>query len=418
MRGSKKKADIKVAFIEETAQIGGAEVNLLNLLRGFSNVIRPVVICPHEGPLTRRLAEIGAAVEIVPRPKLRSTSLLIARHKLSNPAAMLWDLLAILVAAFRLRGFLTREGIDLVHTNSMLAHFYGGLAGRMAGVPVLWHLQDIVEERQLFGLVRRAVNWGARHLATRVVVVSRTMTNVFDGALLPRTKVIYNGIETEAFRRQEDAAPVRKELGFPAGASVVGIIGRLVHWKGHRVFLQAASRILDKQPNTRFLIIGDTSFGDEAYADELKTLASKLQIDQKVQFLGFRKDIIRLLSGIDIVVHASTAPEPFGLVITEAMAAGKPVVATALGGVPEIVIDGQTGVLVKENDPLALASSVIELIRNPEIIERLGQAAQDHVQRFFSLERFCREFVQTYVEIVPVGEAMRKSGLQPLEGGS
>ena len=155
--GQSKK--IKVAFLEESARIGGAEVNVLNLLERMDlSKFETLVICPCEGPFTARIKEIGGRVSIVRRLPLISTSMFIKGKKVTNPFAILYNFISFIPSSLILAKFLKHEQVDVLHTNSMLAHFYGAMAARLAGVPCIWHMQDIVDPYQAFGTLRRVIN--------------------------------------------------------------------------------------------------------------------------------------------------------------------------------------------------------------------------------------------------------------------
>jgi glycosyltransferase involved in cell wall biosynthesis len=192
----------------------------------------------------------------------------------------------------------------------------------------------------------------------------------------------------------------------PTGTQTkVGLIGRISPWKGQHVFIRAAAKLCKKFPDCKFQIIGDALFGEQAYDEELRKLVRDLELTDSVEFTGFCQDIPATIAKLDIVVHASTIGEPFGQVIIEGMASRKPVIATKGGGVPEIVLDGITGLLVPMSDVDALSDAIERLLTKPELAQRMGVAALDRVRSHFSIEHTARKIECLYDALV--GAAVR-----------
>ena len=392
---------IKIAFIEQDSGIGGAEVNLFYLFRGIDrDHFDPIVVVPYEGPLTERLKKVGVKYHVIPRVKFISTSTYILGKKIFNPLAVLYDIFIFLPTIWKLKNFLKEEKINVVHTNSMMAHIYGAIAAKIAGVPCIWHMQDIVDPQMAFGLARKALVLIGGILPKKIVVVSKTVGQMFNGKSLQKVHVVYNGIDGEKFSPEIDGAGIRKKFKVSDDDFIVGIVGRLVIWKGQREFLKAASVIAGKIPNTKFLIVGETTFGPEKYKDELYKLACELAIESKVIFTGYRDDIPNIIRAMDVIVHASTSPEPFGLVIIEGMASGVPVVASNRGGHLEIIEHGKEGFLVDPEDTDELADTIIELLRDRSLREKIAEAAQMKVSEQCSIDNFTSQFHKIYLEVL------------------
>ena len=171
-----------------------------------------------------------------------------------------------------------------------------------------------------------------------------------------RMRVVHDGVTAAAFVESQTRA---------SEFTVIGLVGRIAQWKGQEIFIRAAAGVLSRFPNCRFRIIGAALFSEQDYERRIRQLAGELGIAHSVEFTGFRQDVFTAISELDILVHASITGEPFGQVIVEGMAAGKPVVATAGGGVPEIVQDGLTGLLVPMGDPQGMARAICRLLENP-----------------------------------------------------
>lgn len=180
---------------------------------------------------------------------------------------------------------------------------------------------------------------------------------------------------------------------------LVVLIGRVSPWKGQDVFIRAAAVVLKRFPNCRFQIVGSALFGEDALVGELKQLAVTLGVADRVEFLGFRKDVPEIIAGSTLLVHASTVPEPFGQVIVQAMAESKPVVATRGGGVLEIVVDGETGLLVPMKDAEAMAEAIREILADPSKAQKMGEAGRERFLAKFTIERTVEEVGAIYAEM-------------------
>jgi glycosyltransferase involved in cell wall biosynthesis len=214
------------------------------------------------------------------------------------------------------------------------------------------------------------------------------------GGLDPaRVRVVHNGVDLARIRQHRPRAEVRRELGLAEANQVVGLVARLDHWgKGHKEFFTALSTLKDRHP-VEALIIG----GGRREA-EVKQLAAEMGLAGRVHFLGQRQDIPDLLSALDIFVLPSHS-EGVSLALLEGMAAGLPVIATAVGGLPEVVTDGVNGLLIPPQDPEALAQALARFLDDPALAKKLGENARQHVNENFSLERLGREINEIYEEL-------------------
>lgn len=283
--------------------------------------------------------------------------------------------------------------IDLVHLNNGLCHNRPEIiAARIAGVPCVCHVRMFEK-----------LNYLDRILASTVaafVFISSAVAKHLIAQGAPPTKgtVIHNAVDVDAFELVNDDTSVRKEFGWTAEDRVAGIIGRLDWWKGHEYFLGAMARVLQRIPHLKGLIVGEpeiTPLGQE-YFQKLQLLTKSLGLEDKVIFTGFRKDIPRLMSALDVVVLSSSSPEPFGRVVIEGMAAGKPVVATAAGGVLDIIENGVNGLLVPCKDSEALARAIFQILSDPELSRQMGQAARQRVKEKFTIQHHVAAIQQLY----------------------
>ena len=334
------------------------------------------VVLLEEGPLEAALKARGVATLVIPAPA--------HFHDASREGG-----LAQLGAAAAVPGLarqVAREAktADVIVANSQKAFVVAALAGRLARKPVVWYLHDILSGEHFSRLNRSLGVYLANHHSRGVLANSEASLRAFRAAGgRAEVSIVYNGFSTEPFDAVSEAEvlALRRELGVE-GAFVAGIFGRLSPWKGQNVFLQA----LAQTEQTRGLVVGDALFGEDAYAKKLRAEASELGLSERVQFLGFRRDVPALMKACDVVVHASTAPEPFGRVVVEGMLAGRPVVAAQAGGVTEILRHRETGLLTLPGDAGALASALTRLRTETGLRERLAAAGREYAETAFSHE--------------------------------
>lgn len=297
---------------------------------------------------------------------------------------------------------LRREEPDLVHVHTSKAGFLGRLAARFAGTRRLIYSPHGTILTGYFSpgatrLLARLEAWAAR-FTDRVVCYTALEVAEYLAAGIGRPQqyaVIPNGLDAEAYARQ--AAPparTRTALGLPPGARPLLCVARLVPVKGQTYLVQAWPSVLKREPRALLLLVGD---GPEERL--LRSRAAELGLGGSVRFLGFRQDIPSLLALAEALVLPSLN-EGFGLVLLEAMAMGKPVVASAVGGIPEVVLDGRTGLLVPPADPEALAVAILRLLEDPRAAQRLGEAGRERARESFSREAFIQAHRKLYGELL------------------
>jgi glycosyltransferase involved in cell wall biosynthesis len=306
------------------------------------------------------------------------------------------DYLSYLRASWALSREFRRQHVDLVHCADILGAWYAGLAGRLAGLPVLCHIRnrnDNISRRDASFL------WPV----TKFAFVSQDTWKRF-GMHVPaaRGTVIYDGIDVRpALNEDEHRRSVRREFGIPESAPIIGMMARVAPQKDYFTLAKAAARILPEVPDVRFLIAGDndrTPEHREHYQKVQKVLA-ECGVAHAFIFAGLRDDIPRLLSAIDIFA-LSTHWEGLPLVILEAMAQARPVVATAVDGIPEVIEDGKTGLLFPHEDDVSLAAHLLTLLRNPSRLASLGEAGRRFVEARFSRRQFAESMNSLYGEML------------------
>ena len=362
-------------------------MSLLSLLDGLDKArYEPVCVVPGPGPLTDRLREVSQQVRYAPFVRFKRTR---------NPLLLFVYANLLPVTVKPLVRYLIRNEVHLIHSNSTIAHLHGALAARQMSLPCVWHVRDLVP-----------LGWWARIYAkwtNKIIAISEAVREHLQRSGIPaqRIEVIHNGVNLSVFSPR--SSPLRKSLGFTEEHFVFGMVAQLVPWKGHEFFLRAAAQVTQAMPQTRFLIVGDDLFGDHpGYVQGLVRLAQSLGLDDKVHFLGFRQDIVDVLASLDALVLPSFN-EPFGRALIEAMAMEKPVIATNIGGPPEIVDHEINGLLVPVQDVSALADAMLRLAQDRPWSQSLGKAGRAKVERDFDIRRTVEKTQALYEELMVHG---------------
>ncbi len=363
-------------FVDQSAELGGAELALFSLLSGLTS--EAAVLLFEDGPFRASLRALDIPVEVV--------------HGLAGPIRIRRDggMLAAARAVPAVLGMVLRVAArarryDLLYANSQKAFIVSAFAARLVRRKLVWHLHDILTAEHFSPLVRRAAVLAARMSGCEIIANSQATARAFKalGGNSARLSVIYQGIDEAPFAAvtPERIDALRRELG-AQGQRYVGVFSRLAPWKGQRLFLEALAQV----PDVVGVIVGAGLFGEGEYERELLAYVNKLGLRDRVRLLGFRDDVPALMRAMDVIVHSSIAPEPFGRVVIEGMLAGRPVVASAAGGVLEIVEDMKTGFLYEPGNAEALAKLLSRILADPDLADRVAQAGRSHALRHFTVQ--------------------------------
>lgn len=368
---------VKALFVTHSAVPAGAELALLDIAKHFRARARVVLLA--DGPLRVALDAAGVGVDVLPMPEAMAG---VARGS-GLPRALRAG-----PGMLRLTRRLARmaQAADVTVACSQKAFVASALARPLSGRPLIWYLRDILDEHHFSAAMRRLAVALANRMAARVFVNSEATGDAFRaaGGRSDLVRVVLNGIDPSPFLAIDDAAITRAQADLAHGSGfVAGMFGRLSPWKGQDVFIDAIERLQE----TRGVIVGGPLFGEEAYARRLREMVAARGLRDRVHLLGHRSDIPALMAACDVVVHASVAAEPFGRVVVEGMLSRRPVVATAAGGVGEIVDHGRNGLLVPPGDPAALGEALARLSRDSPYRERLADAGFATASERFSLGR-------------------------------
>ncbi|MCR4407330.1 MAG: glycosyltransferase family 4 protein [Anaerolineae bacterium] len=380
---------IRVARVIARLNIGGPAIHTILLTAGlhparFESLLVTGVEAEHEGNMLDLAAAKGVQPLIIPD---------LGRE------ISLWRDVRTLGALYRL---FRRWRPTIVHTHTAKAGTVGRLAARLAGVPIVIHTFHGHVFHGYFGSWKTqafiCIERGLARLSDRIVTVSEGQRAELAGyGIAPPDKIVVIplGFELdELLHCQSYQGALRAELGLAADTPLVGIVARLTAVKNHHLFLEAARLIVQAEPVTRFLIVGDGEL-----RDELENRARELGLAERVFFLGWRSDMPRIYADLDVIALTSrNEGTPVSLI--EGMAAGVPVVSTAVGGVPDIVADGVCGYLVPPDDAAGLAEAIVALLRDKKKAQAMGQAGREAARERFGMERLLSDVERLYTQLL------------------
>jgi glycosyltransferase involved in cell wall biosynthesis len=362
-----------ILFVSHTSELNGAERMLLDTIRGFDRrKFSPLLAVPRPGRLTE--AAGGAGIECLVLPM--KWTLTEATKVWKQPFSRLWNIGGACAAARLIRS----RGISLVVTNTS-AVWTGAYAARRMGVPHIWLIHEILDgERPLLKYVcgRKALVRRMIRLSDRIVANSEASVRAFAGS--GKSVVIGNGIAMPN-GPAPDISALRVSLCIEPGVPVVGVVGKIYPGKGQMEAVLAADILRRARPGLRLLVVG--AVDDARYHERIRETVGRLGLAQNVLLLGYRDDLEGILGLLDVLVVASSV-DSLGRIALEAMAIGTPVVAVAKGGLPEVIKDGETGLLVESPEPGLLAAGIARLLDDPVLARRLGEGGRRFVAANYS----------------------------------
>ena len=370
-----------ILALHSSSGLYGSSKVFLEAIKTFSAEGHSIVaVLSEEGPLSDELRLTNADVRIV--------RLGIIRRKYFSFTGIFNRAYYLSKAILTLKKIIREENIDLVYSNTT-AVLAGAFAAKATGRKHIWHIHEIIEKP---AFLHRFFAWIISKYCTQVIAVSHAVKEHWQKEnTSEKIKVIYNGFDYSPFYNNEST--LRKELNIEEDAVIIGTIGRISEWKGQDYFLQIAGQISKSHNNIKFVIAGDTYPGNEYLIQSLNSIAEQEKIENSTFFLGFRKDVNNILHSFDIFVLPSILPDPLPTVVLEAMAAGKPVIATKQGGSVEMIKNNETGYLIPIKEPKKAASIIKELIIDKNLRTKLGAAGQKRVEEQFSQEKFRSELI-------------------------
>lgn len=372
--------------------MGGVQFSTLYLAQNLNHrQWKPTVLCPEEGDLTRACREVGIETRIVGYPRLWSTSVRIGHHtRIPNPFAWIWNLGVMWRAAQRVKRFIAESSPDVVVTKGLASHFIGGLAAGSLRIPCVWHVQDLISERN-FGIYRHIFGLAALRLPRRIIVDGAAIKEQLPATLKSRISIVHNGVDTNVFRPGRDGSTVRQELGISQDQLVIGHAGRITPWKGQHYLIEAFARIANEHSNAMLLLAGSPVFDNDAYERRLRSMAFEFGLQDRVKFAGYRHDLPNVLAAMDIFAFTSVEKDTSPLALLSAMSTGLPIVAFDIEGVRELIDCDESLMLVPVGDPNELGRTLRELISDQERRSRLAQCARRAAETKFSLKQFVNQ---------------------------
>lgn len=386
---------LRVLYVESNfdGTVGGSFFSLYYLVSGLDRSrFEPIVIFSADNPLVPQFQDAGIETRIIRLPA--AIRLPTAPGRLVAKAGNL--LLGAVLTPWRLSRLMRRERISLVHlNNSIIKNHEWMMASRMAGIPCVTHERGINA-----GYLKRALTLG-RGLAA-VICISDAVRDNFEARQVHGLNLVTipNGLDPAAMQPGRDPHDVRRELGIPSDAPLVVMVGNIKPWKGQEVLIRAIARLKERLPDIACLLVGDSSLESSDYHRRMRELVATLGIGRNVHFLGYRRHVADYINAAHILVHASILPEPFGRVLLEGMAMSKPVVASRDGAVPEIVVEGATGLLFETGDDGGLAECLDRLIRDPARATQMGQAGHRRLVEHFTAARNAESTQRLYDSIL------------------
>ena len=403
---------MRILYLNPSGQLGGAEMSLLDILASL-RAAKPEwtlgLIAGSDGPLLEQARQLGVAAKVLPFPpamaRLGDSALNRLRQRAKRRATLLKNLLLAGPQTINYLRALRREvaafAPQLIHTNGFKMHILGVWA-RVGGVPLVWHIRDYVSRRRVMAHLLR---WHAGRCAA-VIANSQSaaddMRRVCGDAL--KIFAVYNAIDLQRFTPEGAKLDLDALAGLPAPPKEtvrVGLLGTLARWKGHDVFLQALAQLPPDLP-VRGYIVGGALYqtnGSQHSLAELQQMAHDLNLGERIGFTGFISDVAAAMRSLDIVVHASSEPEPFGRVIVEGMACGRAVVASRAGGACEIINEGVDALGHTPGNAAEMAACLRQLINNKDLRAALGRAGRATAEQRFDRRRLAQELLPFYYEL-------------------
>jgi glycosyltransferase involved in cell wall biosynthesis len=402
---------MKVLYVNPSGGLGGAERVLLNIIDQLKIDNPENQICLlllENGELANQVELENIEIILLPLPpnllQLGDSKL---NHLQSNifPTilSLLYALLSLPNYILSLRKIIKQIKPDLIHSNGFKSHFLLGLANY--SIPTIWHVHDFVSSRRLAKII---LKWIYRKNITAIANSKAVDEDLH--TILPKLSVqtVYNSINVNKFSPGfTDKNYLESLSNLPASSDrtlKIGLVATFAKWKGHELFMQAAARLIQElQSPLRFYIIGGAIYktaGSQFSLEELTNRRSELKLENHLGFIGFQSDTVSIYRSLDIVVHASTQPEPFGMTIIEAMSCGKPVIVSNAGGAAEIIDSGNDAIGFQLGNLEELIQAIKYLIENPSQREMLGQNARKTVLNKFDTSRLSEQILAIYTNLI------------------
>ena len=386
-----------ILFIHQSAELYGSDKTMLYFLSELDkSKYLPIIVLPFDGPLKTELEKNNIKVVIAPVLKLY--------RKMFSPKNLLTFFKEYKNGIKTLNELHKIYDFKLVYSHT-LAALIGILFAKKQKIKHLWHVQEIIAKPVFFNFCfKKILSLECNH---KVVYDSFATMNFWienNAKLTAKSEAVWNGIEVNNISTyyESELLELRSHF-FLAGQNniVIALVGRINSWKGQTLLLNAFQSIANKYPAAKLVFLGSAPPNQEVFEIDLKNKIQEYQLEKRVVMIPFQKEIQKFWNAIDIAVVPSTEPEPFGMVVIEAMLAKKPVIASNHGGPTEIVVDHETGFLFEQNNEKSLAEALKKLIENPELRKSYGENGYKRVLTKFSLQNHVAHFKKIFEELIP-----------------
>ncbi|WP_298117757.1 glycosyltransferase family 4 protein [Flavobacterium sp.] len=382
-----------ILFIHQSAELYGSDKTLLLLLKHIDkSKFNPIVILPFEGPLKVELENNRIKVVIAPVLKLY--------RKMFTPKNI-FQFFKDIKKSFNVINDLNEQyNFDLIYSNT-LAVLLGVFYAKKSGIKHLWHVHEIIESPKFFTKIFcKMLSLNSNSKIVYNSIATKKFWDVTKKISL-KSEVVWNGLEVNQNNiSKEEKEDVRK-LIFKCNSSeiIIALVGRISRWKGQKILLNSFNEVLKTHQNIKLALIGSTPPNQEFFLYELEKIIIELNISDKVIHIPFTKEIAKIWQCIDIAVVPSIEPEPFGLVAVEAMLAKKPVIGSNHGGLTEIILNNETGFLVKPKDEIELENAISKLIEDPKLRQEFGENGYNRAVENFSISNYVSSFEKIFINI-------------------
>jgi glycosyltransferase involved in cell wall biosynthesis len=372
---------INILFIHQSAELYGSDKTLLLLLKHIDKTrFYPIVVLPNEGPLKSELDKENIKVVIAPVLKVY--------RKMFTPQNILKFVKDIKKGVDALDILNKHHHFDIVYSNT-LAVLLGIIYAKKRKIKHLWHVHEIIVHPKVIASIFPKILMRYSNLVICNSNATQNNLTVRIPELKLKTKVIYNGVELNS---ENKAVAQKTDFGFNETDIIITLVGRISRLKGHKLLLDVFTNHLIKNENIKLLFVGSPVEGQEQYLDEIQNSINRNKLQTKVKTLPFLNDLNGIWSITDIAIMPSTEAESFGLVAVEAMLAKKPVVGSNLGGLSEIVINNETGLLFDPNSKEALLEALFKLIESPSLRSEFGEKGYERAIKEFSITKHVQQF--------------------------
>lgn len=395
---------ISVLYVDQAVAFGGSLIVVGHIIEALDkNRFRPVVVAELDRSILKNHIEHDVPIYIVRRIYnylhwMKTISIIRKLpgkylRKLVNYMLSIVQALLNSVYFFSLVKVVISEKIDLIHVNNGVNNFIPILIAILLNRKFVVHLHGVENPGRIQKLVINKV--------PKFIIVSEFLKKKMITNHIPedRMVVIPNSVKAKEILPYK-IEELRTKYNIRKGELVFGIVGRVIRWKGHVEFLKAAKLVLKTLPETKVVIIGDISDGDAGYANYITEMVNDSGFKDRIIFTGYIPDVSVFYKIIDVCVHCSIEPEPFGLVITEAMSYGIPVIASDLGAPKEIITDCTNGYIIDPTSTEKLAKTIIKLLSDDELRKRIGWNGKQHVESNYQLQAYVCSIEKVYLDVV------------------